>query len=406
MHVKFTHPVIVGGTDGGGNPRFELCRMESEFEVPEYTREEAPFAIVTSGVGKPSEYVHTLDGKFYKASPDGRNGGRFDEGGLLSYYLHNGNSDHVQFEPFHQTVNYAKHDLERDGGYQVNVRRELLKKEQKAGMREVAKACMKAPMLRKWSWLSADVDEQIAKWREIAAEKIANIVIIDGVPSIRCFEPGYVLTNKYGAAQIQVSTKHVYQYQVHRSEKLDNGLELLGPGAGEYGTHYFSATQYEDAVAFARLIGWELVPSTRPLIRVLDEQHIVSDDFHALETVRHARMLLSAADRITLQEDKRAKAGEEPIPDPLAGEFVAGSEALMHEVLAWQEQRDDVERVREKVATLGELAGRCQFTSIFHGRAKANPVSDEFKKQLEQFIARDDEAEVSLDIPLHRPMSA
>lgn len=402
MHVKFTHPVIVSGTNADGTPRHELCRMESDFKIPEYSRAEAPVAITASKPSWPSQYFHSVDGKLYKSWPDGGYGGRFDADAKLPYMLYNGHSDYIHFEPFHLTVNQAAHSIEYDSDYaaKVNVRRDLLKREQKAGLREVTKAFMKAPMLKKWSWLSPDADEQIAKWREIAAEKMANIIIVDGVPAIRCHEPCYVVTKKYGAPQIQVSSKQIYQYQVHKREKLGSGLDLLGPGAGEYLTHYFSATEYEDAVAFANAIGWKLLPGTAPSIRVFDES-VVSGDFLALETVRHARMLLTAGELFALQERHRVNGGQEPGSDPLAGEFIAGANTLFQELLAWQEHRDDVEQVRARVASLSEFVGRSQFGPVVQGRSKLQPVSADFRKQLEEFAVRDEQAEVRLDIPAY-----
>ena len=121
MHVKFTHPVIVGGTNDDGSPRHELCRMESEFEIPEYSREEAPVAIKASKLSWPSKSFHSVDGKLYHSWPDGGYGGRFDVGAKLPYMLHNGHSEYIHFEPFHLTVNHAAHDLERDSDYAARV---------------------------------------------------------------------------------------------------------------------------------------------------------------------------------------------------------------------------------------------------------------------------------------------
>ncbi|MCZ7862453.1 hypothetical protein O9X98_13855 [Agrobacterium salinitolerans] len=402
MRMKYSHPVIVGGTNDDGSPRHELCRMDSEFEIPEYTKGEAPITIRTSKPGSRSRYIHSVDGKFYHSWLDG-DGGYFEVFGALYYLLLNGHSEHIHFEPFHQTVNHAAHDLEVNSGYavRVNVRRELLKREQKTGMREVTKACLKAPILKSWRWLSPDADEQIARWREIAAEKMANIILVDGVPVIRCHEPSYVVTTNFGDPQIKVASKQVYQHHVDKREKLGSGLDVLGPTSGQYGNHYFSATQYEDAVAFATSIGWKLLPGTAPSIRVFDES-VVTDDFLALETVRHARMLLTAGEMFAF--DVRSD-GQEPTSDPLAGEFIERADTLMRDLLAWQEHRDDVEQVRATVASFSEFVGRSQFAPVAHGRSKLPRVSIEFRKQLEEFTVRDEQAEVRLDIPAYRTAS-
>ncbi|MBY3432863.1 hypothetical protein HFN89_01565 [Rhizobium laguerreae] len=406
MRVKFAHPVIVSGRNPDGSPKAELCRMESEFEVPEYTWDDAPVALVASGLSRPSEYFHIHGNKLYKAFPDGKADGHFAAGGQLFYSLHNGNARHVHFEPFYETVDREASRLEDDSGYalRVNVRRDLLKREAKARMREVTKACLNAPMLRKWNWLSPDADREIENWRSIAAEKIANIILVKGVPSLRAFEPCYVLNTTYGAPQIQIDSKHIYANQVHMVDKQDDGLEILGDDATQLGRHYFAASDYEGAVAFANTIGWRLVPSQKPDIRILKED-AVCDDFDVQETVRHARLLLTAIGTIEFQERTRKNSEVDTNLDSKVADLLSGAKTLKDEVLSWQSRRDEVDGVRRELTRLAEQAREYGSIPIVVGRSKFDALSSGLKGQLGQFVLRSDQAEVSLDIPMARGFS-
>ncbi|MCV9964124.1 hypothetical protein OIU34_19770 [Pararhizobium sp. BT-229] len=403
MRVKFIHPAIVSGKNPDGSPRAELCRVESDFEIPEYTWEEAPVALTASHPSLPSDYFHRVGGKLFKALPDGLESGHFEAANLLSYSLHNGNKRHIQFEPFHETVSRAAAHMEDDSGYalRVNVTRDLLKREAKAKMREVTKACLTAPMLRKWGWLSPDADAEIEAWRAIAAEKIANVVMIKGVPAVRAFEPCYVLTTRFGAPQIQVASKHVYARQVHVTDREDDGLEALGDDAAHLRTHYFAASDYDGAVAFARSINWSLGPSERPRIRILDED-AVSDDLDVLETVRHARILLSTTDNIAFHERTRANAGAITDTDPKIEGLLAGARSLKNEIISWQDRKHDVDDVRRELTSLAELARECNYITIAVGRSWLDALSPDLKGQLGQFLVRSDQSAISLDIPMSR----
>jgi hypothetical protein len=399
MRVKFTHPAIVSGKNPDGSPKAELCRVESEFEVPEYTWDEAPVAVVASGLSRPSDYFHRLDGKLYMACPGELNDGHF------SYQLHNGNSHHIHFEPFYQTVSSAVARMEADSDYalKVNIKRDLLKREAKMKMREITKACMTAPMLRKWSWLSPNADQEIDAWRTIAAEKIANIVMIKGVPAIRAFEPCYVLTANFGSPQIKIASKGIFARQVHVIEKHDDGLEMLGKDANQLRTHYFAASDYDGAKAFAASIGWHLGQSQSPGIHIRDEEAIC-DDFDVLETVRHARLLLTATDNIAFQERTRANVGAAPTADPKVIALLAGAQSLKDEVISWQARKHDVDGVRAEVTALSELASDCDYIPIAVGRSKYDALSSDLKGQLAQFSVRSDQAAISLDIPMSRSL--
>lgn len=417
MRVKFTHPAIASGRNPDGSPRAELCRVESEFEVPEYSFDDAPVALVASGLSRPSDYFHLYEGKLYKAFPDGQDGGHFDAGSRLSYGLHNGNSHHVHFEPFYETVSRAAARMEDESGYalRVNIKRELLKREQKANMREVTKACLNAPMLRKWNWLSPDADLEIEHWRSIAAEKMANVVLINGVPALRAFEPCYVLNETFGAPQIHVGSKHAYAKQVHVVDKANDGLEILGEGSRQRHAHYFAASDYAGAEAFAKTIGWRLIPDQKPSIRIVNED-AVHDDFDSLETIRHAHLLLATLESGQNQYHLQSYLREGTHVGPVLSQLMDGARTLKDRVVSWQDRKDDVDGVRRELTPLMEHALTCQRECLLHRRRKGTsqeaflavpPISKnsaawDLTRQLEHFIVRSDQAEVSLDIPMAR----
>jgi hypothetical protein len=421
MRIQFVHPAIVRGNNPGGSPKAELCRVESEFEIPEYTFDDAPVALVASGQSRPSDYYHLHDGKLYMPFPVGHDYGPFSAEGPLSYGLHNGNSHHIHFDPFFETVNWAAARIEDDSGLaiKVDVRRQLLKRETKIGMREVTKACLNAPMLRKWSWLSPHADQDIDHWRSIAAEKIGNIVMINGVPCVRAFEPCYSLTTAYGAPQIQVSSKRVFAKQVHVVDRDADGLETLGNGSRQRHTHYFAASDYEGAEAFAKAIGWRLLPDQKPRILIRNEA-TVTDDFDTLETVRHAHLLLAT---MKCQQNKyHVNSYLREDPNGLVGtmltELTAREQALKGAVLSWQDQKRDVDGIRAELVAMTEHALACVLEcslrrkrqgSFFETFLHVPPENRDaaawsINSQLEQFVIRADQAEVSLEIPMTRSL--
>lgn len=422
MRIKFTHPTIVRGHDRDGSPKAELCRVESEFEIPEYTLDEAPVALIAPGKSRFSDYYHLHDGKLYMAFPVGDDYGAFSAEGPLSYGLHNGNAHHIHFEPFFETVHRAAARMEDDSGLaiKVDVRRQLLKREAKIRMHEVTKACLNAPMLRKWSWLSPNADQDIEHWRSIAAEKIGNIVLIKGLPCLRAFEPCYSLTTAYGAPQIKVGSKRVFAKQVHVVERDADGLEILGNGSRQRHTHYFAASDFEGAEAFAKSIGWRLLPDQKPDIRIRNEAAVI-DDFDSLETVRHAHLLLATMKCGQNQYHVNSYLREQPqtLVGPMLTELTARGQALKDAVLSWQDQKGDVDGIRAELVTMTEHALACarecsaqrkrQGVHFFNtflsvpGETR-DDASWDITSQLEQFVIRADQAEVSLDIPMTRSL--
>jgi hypothetical protein len=382
MRMKFIHPAILTGNYADGRPRAELCRVESEFEVPEYTWADAPVTFVTQESGV-SRYHHSVGDSLFKAIPGALQPSFLETTDGLSYILHNGQPTNVQFEAFYETVSRAAAKMEDDSGYalKVDVRRNPLNREVKRGMREVTKACLSAPMLRNWSWLSPAAEAEVEAWRAIAAEKIANLVMIRGVPALRSFEPCLVLTKRFGIAQVQAASKHVYARQVHISETDRDGMPMLGPDAFTLRNHYFAADDYDGAVAFAREIGWtDIRPGDSPIrVRIADK---VTDDYEDRETLRHAQMALAAA----------AKA-------PKASVRHAAS-VLADEVRDIQKSGRDLSSVRRELSTLSGLIECLEHIPAL-SRADGNiNVTADLKAQLRQGIARSDRADVTLEIPM------
>lgn len=412
MRVKFIHPVIVSGRKPDGSPRAELCRVESEFDVPEYSWDDAPVAMVATGLTSSSDYYHLHNGNLYIAFPDGKASGHFESGSALFYGLHNGSDRYVHFDPFHETVTVAAAKMEDEANLdlEVNVRRELLKRESKIGMREVTKACLNAPMLRNWSWLSSDVEQEVEHWRSVAAEKIGNVVMVRGVPCLRAFEPCYALNKTYGAPQIHAVSKRIYAKQVHKTDSTADGMEILGDGATFAWRHYFAASDFEGAVAFADVIGWKLLPEQKARINILNEA-AVTDDFDTLETVRHAHLLLEATEQRHFGWELKNNAGQDTEFAAKLADFVADKPKLKDAVISWQNNKEDVDGLRRELASQTERALDCAESArrrpgscspILFAVSQRQGPGWEITGQLEQFLVRSDQADISLDIPLAR----
>lgn len=408
MRIEFEHPAIVGGKGDDGASKHALVRIKSDIEIAELTEADAPVALVIQRDGMPSEYLRHIEGKLYKhiayafgvddvIAPDS----------LLYRHLIAGSSTSFDFDPFWMTIKENAHEISLANNCLPveNLYRKRLLREAQAGYTEVGKACLTAPTLRKWRWLASDVDHQLELWREIAREKLANVVLVDGMPHVRCFEPCYVLTQKgRRSATVGQTSRRAFQREIHRHDHSNDGLELMWKGALELGSHYFSALDIEGMKAFAQELGWAVVSATPGHIKVLDES-AVSTDFFDIETVRHARILMECGEHIVRYLDDQAISRDDDSLRALENSYRLAIGNLHREVISWQDKRDGVEALFEPISALESLI--LEWGPRDQNKTQRNPNDDEIleyvnvdgvKSQIAAYRLREEQATVHLDV--------
>ncbi|MCV9964123.1 hypothetical protein OIU34_19765 [Pararhizobium sp. BT-229] len=374
MRMTIEHPVIVSGTWPNGSARRELVRIPTEFEFREFSELEAPLAF-TDGIDRQS--VRVVDGKLYRAwFYVNRASESLGENGALRKALFGGGA--LDFEPLGKLVRDAARSIkEADPFTEVgNIDRVLEWRDRKNGYNQHGIICVKAPMFRNWRWLSPDTDERIGEWRGIATELMHNVVIVGDRPYVRCFEPCYRL--EYlgeGQASLHEATTGVYAKEAHRADRFDDGLEIMGPSALAYGSHYFSATDPDGPGALADQMGWRLCGKVHPV--EVHDVDAAQTDFLEMETVRHARMMLDWAERSIAVSKVKAPDPEMPVMESLARE-------LRSTILDWQEKKAGYVPVSTAFHRLRE-------SSFSPATADTRP-----KLQLEAFVSREDASPVRI----------
>jgi hypothetical protein len=359
------HPAIVSGTwDDVGSDRNELVRVATDFEFTEYTGTEAPKAFEDN---QHDRCIRIIDGKLFRAFPKVNFlQDAFAKDGALRRTMFVGGMD---FDPISSVALAWVEAFKGESPYNLvgnTQRANVSLKNRKEGYNENALICLRAPLLRNWRWLSADTDERVEEWREIAREFMGNFIIVEGRPYLRCFEPCYVLERSpTDAARIKQSSTHIYAKEVHRKSTFHSGLEIMGEDALHPGKHFFSATDLAGAESLADEMRWEITAKCAA-IEVFDPE-FAQTDFMEMETVRHARMLLqvSTPDDTSWQEGRIAR-------------------DLRTLILEWQEKH----------------GGYAQLSGTFHDlrQAMLARVSDVAPRmvQTESFIRREDGALVTI----------
>lgn len=116
-------------------------------------------------------------------------------------------------------------------------------------------------------------------------------------------------------ANIRQATTHVYAKEVHRRTTYNVGLEVMGEDALQSGTHFFSATDLQGALALADQMEWDVM-SLEPAIDVHNAD-AAQTDFLEMETARHGQRLPRAQGIGTVgyqRGGKQAEAADERLP--------------------------------------------------------------------------------------------
>lgn len=389
MLIDFVHPVIVSGTGNGGRPRYDLVRVASQFEIEEHDGRHCPISFEYSNTGSfaPHQVRSFDDGRHYLALPFAGGVEGLLEDRMVHNWIVGGQVD--SFDPLWEIVRDKASDIRNEHFEGVNnMKRDVSRRERSNGIGSEGKACLKAPTLKNWRWLGPDVDGQVAEWKGIVAEVLENVVLVDGVLHLRCFEPCLVLDVENGTPKSEIRSRGVYQRQVHKRDYDNQGLIVMGKAAKHPLSHYFSAADEAGLEDMRAALGWKIAKSRR-FMSVHDHSR-VSSDYFEMETVRHARMLLEFGQQYAYVLARRDQAD-------LAAPFHASADDLRTVLLDWQEGNAVAADIGTATDSLSELIADAPPVERGFDRFGCDPIFTQ--RRIQHFRLREDMAEVSLTLP-------
>lgn len=348
MRFSFNHPAIVTGTWENGHVRRELVRVAADFEIAEYTSDEAPltFEVYDHYQNETSLRVRTIGGRHYRRWTWDEPSCAFGSDAQLLRSLYNGKE--FDFSAIEELVDAEIRRLTTTPLFAgiENTQRKPFKRELEDGLNTLAVSCMKAPMLKNWQWLGPDTQGEVAEWRDRVAATLANVVMVNDIPHVRTFEPCYQVSHaaSWGRSSqpIRVSADKASFYAQEPDRTLVDprtGLESLGKGALMIGTHNFAATDFHDMRRFCVESGWGADSNPRHDI-VVHDPSAIGIDYLEMETVRHARMLHDRAQGILRNAAERdgVKVWYGETLDTQS--LLAQLEAVRGSLVVWQSERN------------------------------------------------------------------
>lgn len=396
MEIEFEHPAIVSGKTATGEPRHDLVRVTSNIEIAEYTAEEAPvifhYSDHSTDRSNP-EVIRTVGGRYYRAHPDAT--GRHCLATSMGIHTRLVAGEWRDFESIRYTVANAIAKIEDDGARVNFPQKRPSKFDYLFGVNKIGKACLVAPELRNWKWLSSETDHEVSLWRDIVSETLDNAIVVDGMLHMRCFEPRFHLGASFGKPFVEVSTGSLYQRQVHKREFRDDGLLLMGADAMDKPfSHYFSPTDADGPGPLATALEWK--PSRmKGYIDCMGETDI--DDYFHLETVRHARMLLDFSIKYVWYATwytSDGKVAERAESQAVSDQFGVAIDRLRNALLSWQDDERQIHAVSMAVEPISELI--LAVAPIPRGTQGPNP--SDMQRRIAQFRLREELADVNIDI--------
>lgn len=398
MRLKFEHPAVVTGTWENGNVRRELVRASADFEIAEYSSMEAPltFTVRDRSTKETKATIRTVANCHYKRWTWDEPSCCFGSDAVLMQSLYTGKN--LAFKPIRDLVYTEVARVEKLGDYRgiENTERRPLKREIKDGLDSLSVSCMKAPILKNWQWLGPDVQAEVAMWKESVEAVLARIILVDGVPYTRSFEPCYTITHAdvlvrrhRGLGSISASTAAVYSQEPDRtSVDPATGLADMRREATLLGTQFFSATDLSEAERFSRESGWGDDGERKSEIIVHDEA-AVSTDFLEMETVRHARMLHDRAGKM-IRALRHSEGADFYCDQPVdAAGMRSQIESMRSALLSWQKERNGTDDLSAPFEGLLE--------HILHwGGAQRTKISFDLEDQMNAFKVREDMSPVTV----------
>lgn len=398
MRFTFEHPAVVTGTRENGNVRRELVRASADFEIAEYSTAEAPltFTVRERSTETTKATIRTVANGHYKKWTWDEPSCCFGSDAVLMRSLYTGKN--LAFKAIRDLVYAEVARVEKLGDYRgiEHTERKPLKRELKDGLDSLSVSCMKAPILKNWQWLGPDVQAEVAAWRESVTAVLARIILVDGVPYTRSFEPCYsimhgdVLVRRHrGPGSINAATTAVYSQEPDRiSCDPATGLADMKREATLLGTQFFAATDLSEAVRFSQESGWGDDGELKNEIIVHDEAAI-STDFLEMETVRHSRMLHDRAGKMVhalRHSDGVDFYCDQPVD---AASMRSQIEAMRTALLSWQIERDGTDGLSTPFEDLLE--------HVLHwGDAQRTKTSFDLEDQMNAFKVREDMSPVTV----------
>ncbi len=397
MRFTFEHPAVVTGQWENGHVRRELVRVSADFEIAEYSSAEAPvtFTVRERSTESTKATIRTIAGGHYKKWLWDEPSGSFGSASVLRQSLYTGNN--LAFKAIRDLVYAEVSRVQKLGDYRgiEHTERKPLKREVQDGLDSLSVSCMKAPMLKNWQWLGPDAQGEVTAWRESVGAILARIILVDGVPYTRAFEPGYsvihadALGRRRGSGSISAATTAVYSEEPDRATfDPETGFSNMRREALLLGTQFFAATDYSEAVRFCHESGWGDDCELKNEIIVHDEAAI-GTDFLEMETVRHARILHDRAEKM-IKTLRHSDGVDFYCDQPVASATMRSHmEAMRTAILNWQIERNGTEGLTAPFEDL--------LAQVLHwGEAQRTKVSFDLEDQMSAFRVREDMSPVTV----------
>lgn len=352
MLLTVNYPAIVTGHATDGSVRRELVRVPSHFEIAEVSASDLPLSFVVNGTffdGRVSE-VRSAKGEHYERWT--HDAPSVALAGSLRLSLYTGKN--IDFRPLTDVVRTEIAKLALDshtpgvsGSAVGRISVVPTKRELSQGLDPFSSSCMRAPLLRNWRWLGPDAESELADWKAKTQAVLSNIVIVDGNPHVRCFEPCYEVvhparSNFRKEASVYPGRARAYSRFVDCAvTDPETGLAAMGAYEGWSDRHFFPAHDKGDILRFVSDMGWNRQPIPNGRIDVLATEPPFLD-YAEMEAVRFGKLLLQSAmqkEESFSRKDGGPWYGEAVNVDELSGQIGALRSAL----LDWQDGKRGAE---------------------------------------------------------------
>lgn len=305
MRIQMEHPAIVSRRKRSDDEAdYALVKTISDIDVMELSSGEANVAVLIHHHGADTT-VRRVGTNFYK-SMDTMSAKGLALGKNMAMSIIT--QERYHFQSFMRKIQDEAISLAKDNdpflSNVANLVKQTTRREEKKGITANTKAYEKAPVLGTQTWLTPDADEEVATWARLFEEHMENVVLVDGIVHVRCFEPCYSMTLYDDAfSQDVVYARFAKPTLDYVDRRKVRDIPELGLGGDQLVTQHFSLLESDVALEFSAHFGvkkqMDEYRNTKG-VTVVDPA-AMSPDFLHEETVRLAVNSLTLSTQETEQ---------------------------------------------------------------------------------------------------------
>jgi hypothetical protein len=358
MEIRFDYPAIVSGNvNPDGSIRHDLVRIPDTFEIKEVSDADLPpsFEIADNTRSNSQNVVYRFaDGRHFKPILYGRlQAIAYDDSSFRDEVL---TGRGLAFQGLKDVVRSNIAPLRI---WEINnTERRVTTREQIRGLDGAMVAINKAPHLKNWKWLGADLDKEIATWKERVQGIFERYRIVGNTLYVETHEPCYEVqhaayggrSERYG--KILVGSKSSLGHTLKPILTEPNtGFEVWESGSTLLGKAMFSANAMAQVRDFIEEAKWKCYESLEKEI-IVHNKEAVSDDFMDLEAVRTARTVFEFGKMMEqTAKDQGGSSFYKNSPVDLT-KFMSLREELRASIVEWQAEKQDVSKLERVMMAL------------------------------------------------------